>query len=99
MKKLTEGEVIYPADEIVARSKIKDWEEVAAGALKDIEAFWAGEAGELEWYGKWDKVLDESKKPFYRWFTGGKVNIVHNALDRHQKTSRKNKLALVWVGE
>ena len=68
-------------------------------ALKDLEGFWAERAEELEWFEKWDKVLDDSNKPFFKWFTGGKVNIVHNCLDRHMKTWRKNKLALIWVSE
>jgi acetyl-CoA synthetase len=44
-------------------------------------------------------VLDSSKAPFFKWFVGGKTNIVHNALDRHVKSWRKNKLALLWEGE
>jgi acetyl-CoA synthetase len=44
-------------------------------------------------------VLDDSNAPFYKWFVGGKTNIVHNALDRHVKTWRRNKLALIWEGE
>jgi acetyl-CoA synthetase len=44
-------------------------------------------------------VLDDSNPPFFKWFVGGKTNIVHNALDRHLKTFRKNKLALIWEGE
>ncbi len=44
-------------------------------------------------------MLDDSDTPFFKWFVGGKTNIVHNALDRHLKTYRKNKLALIWEGE
>jgi acetyl-CoA synthetase len=44
-------------------------------------------------------VLDDSKKPFYKWFTGAKCNIIHNAIDRHLKTWRRNKQALIWDGE
>ena len=65
---------------------LKDWDALAKKALDNPEAFWANEAEELEWYRRWDKVLDDSKKPFYKWFTGGQVNIVHNALDRHQRS-------------
>ena len=66
---------------------------------KTQNEFWAERAEELEWYQKWDQVLDDSQAPFYKWFAGGKTNIVHNALDRHMKTWRKNKLALIWEGE
>ena len=53
----------------------------------------------LEWYQKWDQVLDDSSKPFYKWFVGGKTNMVLNALDRHVKSWRRNKLAIIWEGE
>src|ERR1700690_3764994 len=98
-KKVLDGEVFYPSEEIKSNAILKDWDKLAAFADKDLEGFWAKEAEELQWFKKWDKVLDDSNPPFFKWFTGGKVNIVLNALDRHQQTYRKNKLALVWVGE
>ncbi|HYD39368.1 MAG TPA: acetate--CoA ligase [Anaeromyxobacter sp.] len=94
-----EGEIFHPSAEVVAGARVKDWDAMARKALEDPEAFWAAEAEELEWFKKWDRVCDASEKPFFKWFKGGQCNIVHNALDRHQKTYRKNKLALVWVGE
>ncbi|HEY9165167.1 MAG TPA: acetate--CoA ligase [Candidatus Kryptonia bacterium] len=93
------GEVYYPSAEIRAQANIADPESVHKEAEEDLEGYWARRAGELEWYKKWDKVLDDSKKPFYKWFVGGKTNIVLNALDRHVKTWRRNKLALIWEGE
>jgi acetyl-CoA synthetase len=94
-----DGEVYYPSDEVKKLAQLKDWDTLASFAAKDPEGFWAKEAEELEWYRKWDTVLDDSNPPFFKWFTGSRVNIVHNALDRHLKTYRKNKLALIWVGE
>jgi len=94
-----EGEVVYPSSEVIAQARVKDWDALAGKASQDLEGFWKAEAEELEWYRKWDKVLDDSNKPFFKWFAGGQCNIVHNCLDRHQKTWRKNKLSLVWVGE
>ena len=94
-----EGEVYYPSDEVIAQARLKDWDALAEKARKDPQAFWAAEAEELEWFQKWDKVLDDSRKPFFKWFTGAKTNIVHNAIDRHLKTYRKNKLALIWESE
>src|SRR5512135_368951 len=94
-----EGEVFYPSAEVVAQARVKDWDAIARRASEDLEGFWAAEAEELEWYRKWDKVLDASEKPFFKWFKGAQTNIVHNCLDRHQRTWRKNKLSLVWVGE
>ncbi len=94
-----EGEVFYPSAEVIANARAKDWDALARKAREDLEGFWAAEAQELDWYRKWEKVLDESNKPFFKWFAGGQTNIVQNCLDRHQKTWRKNKLSLVWVGE
>ena len=95
----SEHEVYYPSPEIVAAARIKSYDEVYARALQDPQAFWAEQASQLEWYKPWDQVLDESNAPFYKWFVGGQTNIVLNALDRHVKTWRKNKLALIWEGE
>jgi acetyl-CoA synthetase len=94
-----EGEVYYPSEQVVAQANAKDWDAMAEKALKYPQAFWAAEAEELEWYKKWDSVLDDSNKPFFKWFVGAKTNIVHNAIDRHLKTYRKNKLALIWESE
>jgi len=94
-----EGDVYYPSNEVIAQANVLDWDETAQSALEDLEAFWADRAEELEWFQRWDKVLDDSNKPFFKWFVGGKTNIVHNAVDRHLKTWRKNKLALIWVSE
>jgi len=98
-KKEMEGEVYYPSEQVVAQARLKDWDALAEKAEKDLEGFWAAEASELEWYKKWDKVLDDSKAPFYKWFVGARTNIVHNAVDRHLKTHRKNQLALIWESE
>ncbi len=93
------GEWYYPADEIVEAAHVRDYETVYREAMADIEAFWAKRAETLEWYERWHTVLDRRQAPFYKWFVGGKINIAHNALDRHVKTWRKNKLALIWEGE
>jgi acetyl-CoA synthetase len=97
--KVTEGEVYYPSEEVAAQANLKDWDAMTARAQQDPRAFWEAEAEELEWFQKWDKVLDDSNKPFFQWFTGAKVNIVHNCIDRHLKNYRKNKLALIWESE
>jgi len=93
------SEWYYPSDEVVKNAYIQDYDAAYAEAMADPQAFWAKRAETLDWYQKWDKVLDDSHAPFYKWFVGGKTNIVLNALDRHIKTWRKNKLALIWEGE
>ncbi len=87
-----------PSPEVLAKARIQNYEMVAAQALADPAGYWAKEAEELEWFGKWDQIL-EWKSPFAKWFLGAKCNIVHNCLDRHLKTWRRNKLALIWESE
>jgi acetyl-CoA synthetase len=89
----------YPSKEIVRHANVKDYESLYRKSIEDREGFWAEEAKKLSWYKKWDKVLDDSNKPFYKWFTGGKINIVHNAIDRHLKSATRNKIAIIWEGE
>jgi acetyl-CoA synthetase len=67
-------------------------------SVKDPEQFWDSVARELYWFKTWDKVL-EWKYPFARWFVGGLLNASYNAVDRHVKTWRKNKAAILWEGE
>ncbi len=89
----------YPSEEIVQNANIPDYEAVYKEAQDDPEAFWAKQAENLHWFKKWDQVLDRSNAPFYKWFVGAQTNIAYNALDRHVKTYRRNKLALIWEGE
>jgi len=98
-QKEAEGEIYYPAPEVINAAHIKEYESLYRRSIEDPEGFWAERAEELEWFKPWDKVLDDSHPPFFKWFVGGQVNIVHNALDRHMKSWRKNKLALIWEGE
>ena len=93
------GEIFYPSDEVLDSARVRDWEKIRSEAEQDLQGFWAKEAAELHWFAPWEKVLDDSKKPFYQWFTGGKTNIAYNCLDRHTKTAHRNKLALMWEGE
>lgn len=97
-KKLS-GEVYYPSDEVIAKAHIKDWDQLNEYATNNYEKFWEELAEELHWFKKWKKVLDDSNKPFYKWFVGGVTNISYNCLDVHTETHRRNKLALIWEGE
>ncbi len=93
------SEIFAPSPDVVANANIKSYEEMARRADQDLQAFWAERAEEFDWFKKWDKVLDDSNKPFYKWFVGAQTNIAYNCLDRHIKTWRRNKLALIWEGE
>jgi propionyl-CoA synthetase len=65
-------------------------------SLEDPEGFWAEAAASIDWDEPWRQVLDESRAPFYRWFTGGRLNSCHNALDRHVEDGRADQLALIY---
>lgn len=98
---LGEERVFRPLPEVVIEANVspKEYQEAMEKGLRDPEGFWEEAAEELDWFKKWDKVLDESDAPFYKWFVGAKCNIVYNAVDRHIKTHRKNKVAIIWQGE
>src|SRR5579859_2866086 len=65
-------------------------------SLSDPVGFWAEAAEAIEWEKPWDKVLDDSHPPFYRWFKGAEVNACHNALDRHVAAGRGGQKALIY---
>lgn len=89
----------YAPDTILENANVTEYENMYRYSVENREQFWADQASQLHWFRKWDKVLDDSNPPFFKWFTGGKTNIVYNALDRHQLTATRNKLALIWEGE
>jgi acetyl-CoA synthetase len=103
-----EHRIYQPPPEVVEQANItaylrkkgfSSFDELYAWSIAQPEAFWTDMANRLEWYTPWQQVLDSSNKPFYKWFTGAQFNIVHNAIDRHLKTWRRNKQALIWEGE
>ena len=96
----SKSEVYEPSAEVIQNANVPNYMDLREKALEDTVAYWDERAKEfIDWYEPYTTVLDDSNKPFYQWFVGGKVNIVHNALDRHAKSWRKNKLALLWQGE
>ena len=72
------------------------YDEIYAQWLHDPEGFWAEAAAAIHWYKKWDRVLDSSRTPFYRWFSGGMLNTCYNALDRHVESGQANQAALIY---
>ncbi|SDK42933.1 acetyl-CoA synthetase [Maridesulfovibrio ferrireducens] len=98
---LHEERVFRPLPQMIIEAGINPQDLRAARdrADSDLCAYWEEAAEELDWFTKWDQVLDDSKAPDYKWFTGARCNIVYNALDRHIETVNKNRLALIWEGE
>jgi len=70
--------------------------EVYRRSLDRPEEFWAEAAERIDWVKPWDRVLDDSRPPFYRWFAGGQLNMCWNALDRHVAAGRGERVALIY---
>jgi propionyl-CoA synthetase len=62
----------------------------------DPEGFWAEAAEDIDWYRRWDQVLDSSRAPIHHWFAGAQVNTCYNALDRHVERGRAEQVALIY---
>jgi acetyl-CoA synthetase len=94
---LTENRAFPPSDEFRAQANVRD-AAIYEQASRDPEGFWANFARELEWSSPWTRVL-EWNPPHAKWFVGGKINASVNCLDRHVRTARRNKAAIIWEGE
>jgi acetyl-CoA synthetase len=98
------GEQLFPVPpQVREKSFIKskeEYEKMYKESIDDPEAFWAKQAERLDWYKKWDKVMDYSFKDdiYVKFFEGGKLNVSYNCLDRHMKDGKKNKAAIIWEG-
>jgi len=101
---MKEARTFPPSEQFKAHAIIKGMDEyrrIYEESIRDPPKWWESHADELEWFSKgWKKVfewdVDEAK---FTWFKGGKLNASYNCLDRHLKTSRRDKLAIVWQGE
>ena len=74
----------------------KDYNALYQRSIVDPERFWAEQARHVHWDRLWERVLDDSDAPFYRWFAGGQLNTCYNALDRHVAGGRADQDALIW---
>ena len=95
---LHEDRIFEPAAEFRANAHVRDSTPYDEGE-RDPEGFWAKFATELEWSRKWTTVLDWSNPPHAKWFVGGQINASVNCVDRHVRTARRNKAAIIWEGE
>ena len=95
---LQESGEIIPTASLVEQVYLKDHKEAHRQSIEDPEGFWSGVAKELDWIAPWDKVF-QWDYPTFQWFLGGKCNITANCLDRHLTSGKRNKAALVWLGE
>src|SRR5437868_5424406 len=98
---LQESRLFPPPEEFSKTAHIRSIEELdrlREEARESPETFWAKMAEELDWFKRWDNVLDW-QPPHAQWFQGGKINVAYNCLDRHLHTWRRNKAAIIWEGE
>jgi acetyl-CoA synthetase len=100
---LGEKKLFEPLGGVRMKAYIKtmeEYKELYQKSIKDPAKFWGELAEQLDWYKKWDKVLEyDFNKPEIKWFRGGKLNASYNCLDRHLNHWRSNKVALIWQGE
>src|SRR5215467_3161473 len=78
------------------RMRMSSFADTYRRSLAKPEEFWAEAAAAIEWEKRWDRVLDDSRAPFYRWFSGGRLNTCWNALDRHVERGRADQTALIY---
>jgi acetyl-CoA synthetase len=95
---LLDQERFEPPEDFAREALIGDLSEHEAAA-KDPQGWWAQQAKALHWFEEWDTVLDDSDPPFYKWFTGGKINASYNCLDRHVENGLGSRVAFHWRGE
>ena len=94
---LHEERTFPPPDDFRRAAHVSD-DRARESAERDPEAYWANWAAELDWFRKWDRVL-EWDPPYAKWFDGGQINAAYNCLDRHLDGPRRGKTALIWEGE
>jgi acetyl-CoA synthetase len=76
------------------------YEDLCREAETDFQGFWAQRARDnLVWHKPFTQVLDESNKPFYKWFADGQLNASHNCLDRHLGTPTENRAAIIFESD
>lgn len=72
------------------------YDQVFKKSIENPEEFWGEAAESIDWYKKWDNVLDRSNPPFYRWFSGAEMNTCYNAVDRHVENGRGDQTAIIY---
>jgi len=98
IERLLGQEKFEPPAEFAEKALLND-PKVYEEAAEDPQGWWAGHAEDLHWFEGWDTVLDDSEAPFYKWFSGGKLNASYNCLDRHVEAGIGDRVAFHWRGE
>jgi acetyl-CoA synthetase len=98
LEELLDVETFDPPEDFASEALISD-DSIYEEAESDFKGFWEQQAEALDWETKWDTVLDDDDPPFYKWFTGGRLNVAHNCVDRHVEAGNGDRVAFHWHGE
>ncbi len=98
LEQLMEQQWFEPPAEFVERALITDMSEHEAAAADPV-GWWEKQAEALDWATRWEQALDDSKPPFYKWFSGGSLNVSYNCVDRHVEAGNGERVAFHWHGE
>jgi acetyl-CoA synthetase len=93
-----EEKLFYPPDKFTEQANLKDNSIYQRFSLDNFPDCFNEYANLLDWYKRWEKTLDTSNAPFWKWYVGGRINASHNCIDRHL-ASNKNKTAIHFVPE
>lgn len=93
VKNVQNNDIYYPNREFVKNANLK-----VINSEIDYEEFWEKEAKNLDWFKPWDSIIS-GKPPFTKWFVNGKINASYNCIDRHLKSWKRNKAAIIFEGE
>lgn len=105
---MTEDRVFAPSEDVVSNANLTaymkskgftDYEAFYKWSLEHRFEYWDDQAKELHWFEPWKTTFEWTDKPFFKWFSGGKFNIVYNCLDRFMDTPTRNKVAFHWEGD
>jgi len=105
---LIENRVFIPTSDVVNDANITaymkskgfdNYEDFYKWSVANQFEYWEDQAKELHWFEPWQKPFEWTDKPFFKWFVGGKFNIVYNCLDRHVQTPTRSKIAYYWEGD
>ena len=100
---LTETRVFNPVDLNPDYAKtgmsFEEYKKLWQQSIDDMEGFWVDQAKSLDWFKPYDRVWEETDLFPGKWFSGGKLNVSYNCLDRHVKAGRGNKTALIWEAD
>jgi len=98
LEELLHQDTFAPPAQFLARERVNE-DGLNADAERDPDAFWAAQARMLHWEVPFSVVLDDSRPPFYKWFSDGRLNVSYNCVDRHVEAGLGNRVAFHWAGE